>query len=68
MVITPLFFTASKSSRLLKMMSSVISNGPAFLLRTTLAMSRNGVGTVCHQAISSYCIGNSAVGLSTCIR
>src|SRR5260221_8130629 len=46
LVITPLFLTASKSSFDLKMMSSVISNGPAFLLRTTLAISRNGVGTV----------------------
>src|SRR5260221_3147825 len=46
LVITPLFLTASKSSFDLKMISSVISNGPAFLLRTTLAMSRNGVGTV----------------------
>src|SRR5260370_11904353 len=43
---TPCFLAASKSSFDLKMMSSVISNGPAFLLRTTLAMSRNGVGTV----------------------
>ena len=40
---TPLFFTASKSSRVLNTISRVISKGPAFLLRITLAISRNGV-------------------------